>query len=217
MKLKPTELLDVYNKLESHFGQQHWWPADTAFEVVVGAILTQNTSWKNVEKAIENLKDEDVLSPEGIYGVPVERLETLLVPSGFFRVKTARLKSFINFLFEKYGGKLDSLLSLEPAMLRDELLGIKGIGKETADSIILYAADKPAFVVDAYTRRVFERLGMLEKDAAYDEIKQMFEEHLPVDTRIYNGFHALIVKLAKDVCKKRPVCEECPLEGGCDF
>lgn len=217
MKLKPTELLDVYNKLESHFGQQHWWPADTAFEVVVGAILTQNTSWKNVEKAIGNLKDEDVLSPEGIYGVPVERLETFLIPSGFFRVKTVRLKSFINFLFEKYGGKLDGLLSLEPALLRDELLGIKGIGKETADSIILYAADKPAFVVDAYTRRVFERLGMLEKDAAYDEIKQMFEEHLPVDTRIYNRFHALIVKLAKDTCKKRPVCEECPLEGGCDF
>ena len=217
MKLKPTELLDIYNKLESHFGQQHWWPADTAFEVVVGAILTQNTSWKNVEKAIENLKDEDVLNPEGIYGVPVERLETFLIPSGFFRVKTARLKSFIIFLFEKYGGELDSLLSLEPALLRDELLGIKGIGKETADSIILYAADKPAFVVDAYTRRVFERLGMLEKDAAYDEIKQMFEEHLPVDTRIYNRFHALIVKLAKDVCKKRPVCEECPLEGGCDF
>lgn len=217
MKLKATELLDVYSKLESRFGQQHWWPADTAFEVVVGAILTQNTSWKNVERAIENLKNEGVLSPEEIYRIPDERLETLLVPSGFFKVKTARLKHFINFLFERYRGKLDGLLSLEPALLRNELLGINGIGKETADSIILYAANKPAFVVDAYTRRVFERLGMLEKDATYDEIKQLFEEHLPIDTKIYNEFHALIVRLAKDTCKKRPVCEKCPLKDGCNF
>ncbi len=205
------ELLDVYNTLESHFGPQHWWPADTPFEVVVGAILTQNTSWKNVEKAIENLKGEGVLNPGGIYRISEERLETLLIPSGFFKVKTARLKHFINFLFGKYGGDLESLLSLEPALLRTELLGINGIGKETADSIILYAADKPAFVVDAYTRRVFERLGVLEKDAAYDEIKQLFEEQLPRDTKIYNEFHALIVKLAKDICRKRPVCEKCPL------
>lgn len=205
------ELLDVYNTLESRFGPQHWWPADTPFEVVVGAILTQNTSWKNVEKAIGNLKGEGVLNPEDLYSIPDERLEILLVPSGFFTVKTARLKHFINFLFEKYDGRLDSLLSLEPPLLRTELLGINGIGKETADSIILYAADKPAFVVDAYTRRIFERLGVLEKDAAYDEIKQLFEERLPRDARIYNEFHALIVKLAKDICRKKPICENCPL------
>jgi endonuclease-3 related protein len=210
-------LLDIYDKLESRFGPQHWWPADTPFEVVVGAILTQNTSWKNVERAIENLKDEGVLNPEGIYNVPEERLETLLVPSGFFKVKTKRLKHFINFLFLKYGGDLDKLLSLEPDPLRNELLGINGIGKETADSIILYAADKPSFVVDAYTRRVFERLGILKKDAGYDEIKQLFEENLPKDTKIYNEFHALIVVLAKDICKKKPACEKCPLGDVCIF
>lgn len=210
-------LLDIYNKLESRFGPQRWWPADTPFEVVVGAILTQNTSWKNVERAIANLKNEDVLGPGGIYRIPEEQLETLLVPSGFFKVKTKRLKHFINFLFEKYGGDLDRLLSLEPALLRNELLGINGIGKETADSIILYAADKPSFVVDAYTKRVFERLGMLDKDAEYDEIKQLFEEDLPQDVKLYNEFHALIVVLAKDICKKKPVCEKCPLNDACTF
>ncbi len=210
-------LLDIYSRLESHFGPQHWWPADTPFEVIVGAILTQNTSWKNVERAIANLKKEGVLNPEGIYRIPVERLETLLVPSGFYKIKTKRLKHFIDFLFEKYDGDLDGLLSLDTDLLRNELLGIKGIGKETADSIILYAANKPAFVVDAYTRRVFERFGMLEKDAEYDEIKRLFEEQLPRDTEIYNEFHALIVVLAKDICKKRPVCEKCPLDDSCIF
>lgn len=210
-------LLDIYNRLKSHFGKQHWWPADTPFEVIVGAILTQNTSWKNVERAIENLKDEGVLSPEGIYRISEKKLQTLLKPSGFFKIKAKRLKNFINFLFGKYEGNLNHFLSLEPSLLRSELLGIKGIGKETADSIILYAADKPTFVVDAYTRRVFERLGMIEKDATYDEIKQLFEEHLPRDTEIYNEFHALIVELAKDTCKKRPVCEKCPLKDDCNF
>ncbi len=210
-------LLDIYSRLESHFGPQHWWPADTPFEVIVGAILTQNTSWKNVERAIANLKKEGVLTPEGIYRIPVERLETLLVPSGFYKIKTKRLKHFIDFLFKKCDGDLDKLLSLDTDLLRNELLGIKGIGKETADSIILYAANKPAFVVDAYTRRVFERFGMLEKDAEYDEIKRLFEEQLPRDTEIYNEFHALIVVLAKDICKKRPVCEKCPLDDSCIF
>jgi endonuclease-3 related protein len=210
-------LLNIYKKLESHFGPQRWWPADTPFEVVVGAILTQNTSWRNVERAIENLKNEGVLSPEGIYRIPVERLETLLIPSGFFKIKTKWLKHFIDFLFLKYGGDLDRLLSLEPGPLRGELLGVSGIGKETADSIILYAADKPSFVVDAYTRRVFERLGILEKNVEYDEIKQLFEENLPKDTKIYNEFHALIVVLAKDICKKKPACEKCPLGNMCIF
>jgi endonuclease-3 related protein len=205
------DLLDVYKKLESHFGPQHWWPADTPFEVIVGAILTQNTSWKNVERAIENLKNEGVLSIEGIHGIPPEQLETLIQPSGFFKIKTKRLKHFIAFLYGKYNGDLNGLLSLEAGPLREELLGINGIGKETADSIVLYAANKPSFVVDAYTRRVFERLGILEKGAEYDKIKQFFEEKLPKDTKIYNEFHALIVVLAKDVCKKKPLCDVCPL------
>ena len=205
------DLLKIYNKLESHFGPQNWWPADTPFEVVVGAILTQNTSWKNVERAIENLKNEGVLDIEGINRIPQKQLETLLVPSGFYKIKTKRLKHFIDFLFEKYDGNLDRLLSLEPVELREELLGINGIGKETADSIMLYAGDLPSFVVDAYTRRVFERLGILPKNAEYDEIKQLFEDNLPKDTKIYNEFHALIVVLAKDICKKKPICGKCPL------
>jgi endonuclease-3 related protein len=205
------ELIDVYKKLESHFGPQHWWPADTSFEVIVGAILTQNTSWKNVERAIENLKNEGVLDIESIKRIPEENLQTLIQPSGFYKIKTKRLKHFTDFLFEKYRGDLDRLLSLEPGPLREELLGINGIGKETADSIVLYAAEKPAFVVDAYTKRVFERLGVLEHGAEYDEIKQFFEEKLPKDTKIYNEFHALIVVLAKGICKKKPLCDVCPL------
>jgi endonuclease-3 related protein len=205
------ELLKIYNKLESHFGPQHWWPADTPFEVIVGAILTQNTSWKNVERAIENLKNKGVLDIEGINRIPQKQLETLLVPSGFYKIKTKRLKHFIDFLFEKYDGDLNKLLSLGPDPLREELLGINGIGKETADSIILYAGDKPSFVVDAYTRRVFERLGVLQKNMEYDEIKDYFEKKIPKDAKIYNEFHALIVVLAKDICKKKPICGKCPL------
>jgi endonuclease-3 related protein len=209
--VKEMELLDICNKLESHFGPQNWWPADTPFEVIAGAILTQNTSWKNAERAIENLKNEGVLSIEGIQSIPREKLETLVQPSGFYKIKAKRLKHFIDFLFEKYDGDLDKLLSLGPDPLREELLGINGIGKETADSIILYAGDKPSFVVDAYTRRVFERLGTLPKNAEYDEIKQLFEDNLPKDAKIYNEFHALIVVLAKDICKKKPICGKCPL------
>jgi endonuclease-3 related protein len=205
------KFLDIYKTLASHFGPQRWWPADTPFEVVVGAILTQNTSWKNVERAIENLKSAGVLDIEGIHRIPQEKLETLIQPSGFYKIKAKRLKHFIDYLFSEYGGDLDKLLSLEPEPLRDELLGVNGIGYETADSIVLYAADKPSFVVDAYTRRVFGRLGVLEKDAEYDEIKHKFEENLPKDTEIYNEFHALIVVLAKDICKKKPLCDACPL------
>lgn len=205
------ELLKIYNKLESHFGPQNWWPADTPFEVIIGAILTQNTSWKNVERAISNLKKEGVLNPKEIYEIPNEKLESLIQPSGFYKIKTKRLKHFIDFLFEKYDGDLDRLLSLEPVELREELLGINGIGKETADSIMLYAGDLPSFVVDAYTRRVFERLGILPKNAEYDEIKQQFEDNLPKDAKIYNEFHALIVVLAKGICKKKPICGKCPI------
>ena len=208
--VKEMDLIDIYSELESHFGPQHWWPADTPFEVIVGAILTQNTSWKNVERAIENLKQEGVLDIEGIHRIPQYQLETLIQPSGFFKIKTRRLKHFTDFLFDKYEGDLDKLFSLEQERLREELLGINGIGQETADSIVLYAAEKPSFVVDAYTRRVFGRLGILEHDAEYDEIKQFFEKKLPKDTKIYNEFHALIVVLAKDVCKKKPLCEACP-------
>jgi endonuclease-3 related protein len=211
------ELQNVYNKLYSHFGPQHWWPADTPFEVVVGAILTQNTSWKNVERAILNLKSEGVLDIEKIHRMPEERLQNLIQPSGFYRIKAKRLKHFIGFLFEKYEGDLDRLFALDVGPLRSGLLGINGIGKETADSIILYAAEKPSFVVDAYTKRVFERLGYLENDSEYDDIKDKFENNLQKDTKIYNEFHALIVALAKDICRKKPLCNMCPLENDCIF
>lgn len=211
------DILDIYNKLHTHLGPQHWWPADTPFEVIVGAILTQNTSWKNVERAISNLKSEGVLDVDGIHRIPEENLQNLIQPSGFYKIKTKRLKHFINFLFEKYDGDLDTLLSLDVKPLREELRGINGIGRETADSIILYAAEKPSFVVDAYTKRVFERLGLLENNSEYDDIKDKFEANLPVDTYIYNEFHALIVALAKDICKKKPQCGTCPLANDCIF
>ncbi len=211
------DILDVYKRLESHFGPRHWWPADTPFEVIVGAILTQNTAWNNVVMAIDNLKEEGVLDIGGIHSIPQNRLEKLVKPSGFFRIKAGRLKSFVRFLFENYGGELNELLSLDIGPLRSELLGINGIGKETADSIILYAAGRPSFVVDAYTKRIFSRLGVLGKDAEYDEIKAFFEERLPHDSKIYNEFHALIVETAKNICKKKPLCERCPLMDICNF
>lgn len=210
-------LLNIYKRLYRHFGSQGWWPAETRFEVIVGAILTQNTSWRNVEKAIEGLKREGVLSPKGLLTIQEERLQELLRPVGYFRVKARRLKQFIDFLFERYDGQLESLLHLPIDKLRRELLSVTGIGKETADSIILYAAEKPSFVVDAYTARVFSRMEILKKDAPYDETKEFFEENLPEDLEIYKEFHALVVRLGKTICKTKPLCGGCPLNDICAY
>jgi len=210
--LKADLILKFYQKLYRHFGPQHWWPGETPFEVMVGAILTQNTAWKNVERAIENLKKENALSPEEINKMNIEKLAQLIKPSGFYNLKAKRLKSFIERFMEDFNGDIQEMKKLEKHTLREWLLSIPGIGRETADSIILYAIEKPIFVVDAYTRRIFSRHGFIKGDEDYDEIQEIFHRNLPVDTGLYNEYHALIVRLGKEYCKKQnPLCETCPL------
>jgi len=209
-------LLDIYDLLLKHFGPQRWWPADTEFEVIVGAILTQNANWKNVERAIANLKESDLLSPEGIHRVSEERLKALIRPAGYYNSKARKLKEFTDFLFKNYNG-LDDFLDLPTEQLREQLLLVWGIGPETADSIALYAAGKPSFVVDAYTRRIFSRLGFVEEKTGYDELKKFFEKNIPKDVALYQEFHALVVELAKDCCRTKPLCGECPLISLCSL
>ncbi len=211
-------LLDIFNCLLQRFGPQHWWPAETPFEVIVGAILTQNTNWKNVEKAIINLRQADMLCLHGIHQLETGKLEALIRPSGFFRQKAARLHSFIGLIMNRFDGDLDRLLALPVGELRKTLLEQPGIGPETADSIILYAADKPSFVVDAYTQRIFSRVGLLSGRIEYDRTRALFMENLPRQTELYNEYHALIVRLAKMHCRKRqPLCSDCPLLAVCKY
>ncbi len=209
-------LMQIYSKLLEKFGKQYWWPAETNFEVITGAILTQQASWKNVEKAIKNLKSLLLLNPYNIYKIELKKLEEIIKPSGFYKIKAKRLKNFVNFLFEKYDGDLERLLSLDKDELRKELLTVNGIGKETADSIVLYAAHKPTFVVDAYTIRIFNRLGVI-KERDYEKVKEIFEKSLHIDVEIYKEYHALIVELGKNICKVKPRCEACPLKKWCEY
>lgn len=192
-------------------GPQQWWPGETPFEVVIGAILTQNTNWSNVEKAIKNLKTAGMLSPGGIQELSLPELAQLIRPSGFFNVKARRVKTFINWLFSRYEGNLSSMFAQDLQMLRDELLSVKGIGPETADSILLYAGNLPTFVVDAYTHRILSRHGFISEESTYDEMKTFFEENLPKDVKLYNEYHALLVNIGKMFCKPKKVCEQCPL------
>jgi endonuclease-3 related protein len=209
-------LAEIYDRLFDHFGSQHWWPGDTPFEIIVGAILTQNTAWTNVEKAMANLKRARLLTPERLHRVSSARLAQLIRPSGYFNLKAKKLKAFTRFLFDEHHGRLAHLFKLEAMKLRDELLAVYGIGPETADSIILYAAHQPIFVIDTYTRRIFARLGLSDADATYDELQKMFTEHLPRDEKLFNEYHALIVALGKEVCQKRaPRCAICPLREIC--
>jgi endonuclease-3 related protein len=205
------QLKDIYNLLLKRFGPQHWWPGDTPFEVIIGAILTQNTNWTNVEKAIANLKKAKVLSPERLHAIDTARLAELIRPAGYFNIKAARLKNFLNWFFERYSRKLKNLDVVPTDRLREELLSIKGIGPETADSILLYALDRPVFVVDAYTARIAARHYLIDAGAVYDEIKELFESHLPSDIKIFNEYHALLVRLGKEFCRPTPKCETCPL------
>jgi len=208
-----TLLLKIYQKLYEAYGPRHWWPGETTFEVMVGAILTQNTSWKNVEKAIQRLKDNDVLNPRGIYRLKKSRLASLIKSSGYYRIKADRLKAFVNFLFENYDGNVNKMKKEGLEALRQKLLGIKGLGPETADSILLYGLGKPIFVVDAYTKRVLSRHGMISENTGYEEVQKLFMDHLPLDEKLFNEYHALFVHLGKTVCKKKPKCDICPLEG----
>lgn len=210
--LKRSELFKVYQTLRKYFGHQHWWPGDTPFEVIVGAILTQNTAWTNVEKAIRNLKEAKALTPRSMNQISEKKLAKLIQPAGYFNVKADRLKHFLRFLFKEYRGNLKQLFSEEGPLLRQKLLDVKGIGPETADSILLYAGKKISFVIDAYTRRIFARHRLFEHDKDYHAWQKLFEESLPRKVSLYNDFHAQIVVIGKNYCKTKPKCSECPLK-----
>lgn len=208
-------LQEVYRLLYKSYGPQGWWPGDGAFEVCIGAILTQAASWNNVERALNNLKRAGVLSPAALRALPLEELARLLRPSGYFTVKARKVKAFVEHL-ARYGDDLHAFFAQEATALREELLGIYGVGEETADDILLYAAGKPVFVVDAYTIRIFQRLGLVGERATYRQVQRLFMEHLPADVPTFNEYHALLVRLGKEVCRKRePRCRVCPLLGLC--
>ncbi len=208
-------MIHIYDRLFHAYGPQHWWPGDSPFEIIIGAILTQSTAWTNVEKALNNLKNAGVLSPEALRDIPEADLAQLIQPSGYFNAKAKKVKAFMAYLWGAHHGDLDSLLHGNPACLRDELLSIYGIGPETADDIVLYAAELPSFVIDAYTRRVLERLGLDQGATTYDEYQQVFHTSLPANVPLFNEYHGLLVKHGKDVCKKRPLCKGCCLLDVC--
>jgi endonuclease III related protein len=213
---KASERLRVaYRRLFIAYGRRHWWPADTPFEVCIGAILTQSTSWSNVERAIANLKGERLLSPAAIARVRSDKLTCLIRPSLYYNVKARKLKELVRFLQAEYGGKVENMKSTPTLELRKKLLGVWGLGPETVDSMLLYALGKPSFVVDAYTRRIFHRLGMTGKDDSYDELKAYFEANTQRSVRHYNEFHALIVEHGKRACKTKPLCGGCCLAAIC--
>jgi endonuclease III related protein len=207
-----TLLMEIFDKLFKAYGPRHWWPGETPFEVMVGAILTQNTSWSNVEKAIQRLKWKGVLSCEAIHHLRKSQLASLIKPSGYYRIKADRLKAFVLFLVENYSGDIESMAKEDLEMLRPKLLSVKGIGPETADSILLYGLKKSIFVVDAYTKRILSRHGLISDKASYEEVQRLFMDHLPHDEKLFNEYHALLVHLGKTVCKKIPRCDICPIK-----
>jgi endonuclease-3 related protein len=205
------ELLKIYKLLDGHFGDLHWWPAFNPFEVMVGAILTQNTAWTNVEMAIKALRKRRLLTPAALSRIPEDDLAEIIRPSGYYHLKAARLKALVRFLMDDYSGDVAAMKAEGLPLLRAKLLGVRGVGPETADSILLYACQKPIFVSDAYTRRIFLRHGLIDEDADYDEIQSLVMASLPSDVHLFNQFHALIVVAAKTFCRKKPECAACPL------
>jgi endonuclease-3 related protein len=206
-------IYDIYKTLYKTYGPQHWWPAKTKLEIIIGAILTQNTSWHNVEKAITNLKKYKLISVDKLHKIKIEVLQKVIRPAGFYKQKSQTLKNLISFLMKEYNGKITTFLKEKQNILREKLLAIKGIGKETADSIILYAANKPLFVVDKYTRRIFSRHSIIKNEnIEYDKLQNLITKNLPKKVKIYNEFHALLVKVGKSLCKRVPHCEQCPLK-----
>ena len=203
----------IYKKLFAAFGPQHWWPGKTPFEVAVGAILTQNTNWSNVEKAIANLKKDKVLNPSALHDMSHARLASLIRPAGYFNIKAGRLKNFISFLINEYHGSMSRMKKEDLRSIRKRLLAVNGIGPETADSIMLYALEKPVFVIDAYTKRVLSRHNILEHNTSYDAFQGLFHSKLREDISLFNEYHALFVRLAKEYCRTKPLCAGCPLEG----
>lgn len=206
---------EIYDRLLDRQGHSAWWPGESAFEICVGAILTQNTAWTNVEKALSALKEEGLLSFEAMASLPESRLAELIRPSGTYTVKAARVRAFLDFLAREYGGRVEAMAAEEPWELRRKLLSVSGIGPETADAIALYAAGRPLFVVDAYTRRVFSRLGFLGGDESYADVQRFFMDRLPAEVELFQDYHAQIVRLAKDVCRPLPRCDACALDGVC--
>ena len=201
----------IYDRLYKSFGPQSWWPGDTQLEIIVGAILTQNTSWNNVSKAIDNLKKEKMLNVKDLKKIHIKKLASLIRPAGYYNIKAKRLKNFIDFLIRNYQGSLKEMFNQDYLKLRSQLLQINGIGEETADSILLYAGCKPIFVVDAYTKRILQRHHLIDKKVSYSEIQNLFMDNLKKDVKLFNEYHALLVNLGKNICKVRPICKICPL------
>jgi len=207
-------LWTIYERMLAQLGPQHWWPAETPFEVMVGAILTQNTSWKNVERAIDNLKGVGLMSLEALSALPTGLLAEYIRPAGYYNIKAGRLHNLLTFINEHHGGDLQAFLDQPLASFREQLLSIKGVGRETADSILLYAANLPVFVVDTYTHRILVRHQVIDEEFGYEAIQELFMDNLACDTRLYNEYHALLVRVGNVYCKKNnPNCAACPLQG----
>ncbi|HUL35004.1 MAG TPA: endonuclease III domain-containing protein [Candidatus Eisenbacteria bacterium] len=209
----PLPILGQYfDALFQSYGEQHWWPGRSPFEIIVGAILVQNTSWTNAAQAIANLRHASLLTPAAIHAISLPRLARLIRPSGYFRQKARKLKAFLNFLCQNYRGSLKTMFRTPTAQLREQLLQIHGIGPETADSILLYAGNHPVFVVDAYTRRILQRHQLAQGNESYEGVRGLFEQSLPNDPRLFNEYHALIVHVGKHHCRRRaPLCSTCAL------
>jgi endonuclease-3 related protein len=207
-----TRLKEIYDRLWQAYGPQQWWPADGPLEVMVGAVLTQNTTWRGAEKAIANLKRSGLLTVDSLHAISGEKLARVIRPAGYFNVKARRLKNLIELLANDYSGDLQAMGRVETEHLRRELLEVKGIGPETADSILLYAFGRSVFVVDSYTHRVVNRHRLIGQSAAYQELQELFTEHLPLDPALFNEYHALLVKVGKEHCQQQPRCADCPLE-----
>lgn len=206
-------LYDIYNRLYAFFGPQQWWPGESPFEVMVGAVLTQNTNWSNVEKAIDNLKGAGILSFAEMSSLPQSLMAEYIRPAGYYNIKAGRLHNLFTLVRQRYEGSIDRMFSEETESLRQALLSVRGIGRETADSILLYAANRPVFVVDAYTYRILVRHDLIPEEYGYDEIQEMFMDQLARDSELYNEFHALLVCAGKEFCKKAvPRCDGCPLK-----
>ena len=217
-KMKGSKLLpEIYEKLFACYGPQNWWPADEPFEVIIGAILTQSAAWSNVEKAIINLKTANALSAETLRRIPESELAQLIYPCGYYNAKAVKLKAIARWFGERFNDDLDSLFKADIESLRQQLLSVHGIGHETADSIILYAAGKPVFVIDAYTRRIIDRIGLSSGKDNYDSYQALFMRNLLLDVQLFNEYHALLVCLGKNVCRKKPLCDTCCLKGMCKF
>jgi len=208
----PSPLSSAYERLLAAFGPQHWWPGDSPFEIMVGAVLVQNTAWRNVERAINNLREAGVMNPRALYALPPAELAELIRPAGYFQVKAKRLRNLLKVVIDEYDGSLDAMYETSLEILREQLLAIHGIGPETADAILLYGGGLATFVVDTYTHRVLARHGSIGYDADYHEIKDYFESALPADAKLYNEYHALLVRVGKEFCRKtEPQCNTCPL------